>query len=96
MFFFSTNSVIKGEVSPTTQGINKTKKFAGWQFIGSPCDQNNGDDHDDQKDDHDGQNDDDDHDDQKDDHDDRNDDDDHDVFDKLPLISPCDVFGQVN
>ena len=39
---------MKGEVSPTTQGINKTKKFAGWQFIGSPCDQNNGDDHDNQ------------------------------------------------
>ena len=47
MFFFSTNSVIKGEVSPTT---NKTKTFAGWQFIGSPCDQNNSDDHDDQND----------------------------------------------
>ena len=55
MSFFSTNSVIKGEVSPTTRS------------------QSNGDDNDDQKDD-----------------------DDYDDFDKLPLISPCDVFGQVN
>ena len=31
-----------------------------------------------------------------DDHDDQKDDDDYDDFDNLPLISLCDVFGQVN